>query len=173
MKTAYSETPTPARINSMVLQWMQDHATACLRISLGLIFILFGGLKFFPGLSPAEQLAGNTLHTMSLGLLAPSVSLPLLATFETLIGLTLLLGSTAQAGWRKTLFYAGLPLFFLHMLGTVMPLLLQPGQLISFAAGTPLISLECQYILKNAVLISAAMVLGSGMGHARKIHPSA
>jgi hypothetical protein len=52
----------------------------------------FGALKFFPGLSPAQDLAGRTIKTLSFGLLQPTVSLPILAAWEVVIGLGLITG---------------------------------------------------------------------------------
>ncbi len=63
-----------------------------LRWGLGFIYLWFGVLKFFPQLSSAEQLAGTTIELMTFGLLKPAVSLPLLALWETAIGLALLTG---------------------------------------------------------------------------------
>src|SRR3712207_7878917 len=38
--------------------------------SLGLVFVAFGTLKFFPGVSPAEALSVATLDKLSFGLLS-------------------------------------------------------------------------------------------------------
>ena len=36
-----------------ITAWMARHGLRLLRISLGIVFLWFGVLKFFPGLSPA------------------------------------------------------------------------------------------------------------------------
>ena len=41
---------------------MAAHGVSFLRVSLGIVFLWFGGLKLVPGLSPAEGLAGATMH---------------------------------------------------------------------------------------------------------------
>jgi hypothetical protein len=43
-----------------------------LRVSLGIIFLWFGALKFFPGLSPAQDLAARTIEQLSFGIVQPS-----------------------------------------------------------------------------------------------------
>jgi uncharacterized membrane protein YphA (DoxX/SURF4 family) len=121
-----------------------------LRIGLGIVFLWFGVLKFFPGLSPAEDLATRTIEQLSFGAVGPDVSLPLLATWESLIGLGLLTGRFLRAT---------LLLLAVQMLGTLAPLVLFPGE--TFARFPYAPTLEGQYIIKNVVLIGAAMVVGS------------
>ena len=121
-----------------------------LRIGLGVVFLWFGLLKFFPGGSPAETLAARTIEVLSGGLIGPAVSLPVLATWESLIGLGLLAGRFMRA----TLF-----LLALQMLGTLTPLVLFPAETFTTFPLAP--TLEGQYIIKNVVLIGAAMVVGS------------
>jgi uncharacterized membrane protein YphA (DoxX/SURF4 family) len=121
-----------------------------LRIGLGVVFLWFGALKFFPGASPAETLAARTIEQLSGGAIGPSISLPVLAAWESLIGLGLLAGRFMRA----TLF-----LLVLQMLGTLTPLLLFPDETFTTFPLVP--TLEGQYIIKNVVLIGAAMVVGA------------
>ena len=44
-----------------VVGWMAATGILLLRVSLGIVFLWFGALKFAPGLSPAEGLAGATI----------------------------------------------------------------------------------------------------------------
>jgi uncharacterized membrane protein YphA (DoxX/SURF4 family) len=130
--------------------WMARHGIALLRVSMGTVFFWFGALKFFPTFSPAHELAGRTIAALSFGLVDPALSLPLLAAWECLIGLGLISGRFL----RPTLV-----LLFLHMSGTMLPFFLFPGQLFTrFPYAT---TLEGQYILKNLVLVSAAVVIGA------------
>jgi uncharacterized membrane protein YphA (DoxX/SURF4 family) len=129
---------------------MARHGLPLLRISLGVVFLWFGGLKFFPGLSPASDLAARTIETLSFGIVPAKVSMPLLAAWECLIGLGLLLGIFMRAT---------LLLLAFQMAGTLTPLLLFPGEVFTRIPYAP--TLEGQYIIKNAVLISAAIVLGA------------
>src|ERR1035437_3172172 len=74
-------TPSP------VSDWKARNGINILRISLGIVFLWFGLLKFFPGVSPAEDIAGRTIATLTFGLIKPSLALPLLAVWECTIGL--------------------------------------------------------------------------------------
>ncbi|MBI2776746.1 MAG: DoxX family membrane protein [Chloroflexi bacterium] len=121
-----------------------------LRIGLGVVFLWFGALKFFPGASPAEMLAARTIEQLSGGSIGPSVSMPGLATWESLIGLGLLTGRLMRAT---------LLLLVVQMLGTMTPLVLFPAETFTTFPFAP--TLEGQYIIKNVVLIGAAMVVGA------------
>jgi hypothetical protein len=79
--------PAPLeRVDVRLTRWMARHGLSFLRISLGIVFLWFGALKFFPGLSPAHDLAARTIEQLSGGLVKPGVSVLLLATWECLIG---------------------------------------------------------------------------------------
>jgi uncharacterized membrane protein YphA (DoxX/SURF4 family) len=130
--------------------WTASYSVVLLRLSLGGVFFWFGLLKFFPTLSAAEALATRTLHTLTWGYLAPPLALPLLALWETVIGLGLLLGVCPALT---------LALLFLHMAGTLTPLILFPHEVFAHIPYAP--TLEAQYILKNLVFISAGCVIGS------------
>jgi uncharacterized membrane protein YphA (DoxX/SURF4 family) len=142
--------PQLERIDVRLTQWMARHGLTFLRISLGVVFLWFGVLKFFPGLSPAHDLAARTIERLSGGLVHADVSVPFLAAWESAIGLGLLLGVFLRAV---------LLLLVLQMAGTLTPLVLFPGEVFRFVPYAP--TLEGQYIIKNAVLISAAIVLGA------------
>jgi len=131
-------------------QWIASYSVVLLRLSLGGIFFWFGLLKFFPALSPAEALATRTLDMLTLGYLAPHLAMPLLALWETAIGLGLLLGVCPSLT---------LALLFLHMGGTLTPLFLFPNEVFAHFPYAP--TFEAQYILKNLVLISAGCVIGA------------
>jgi uncharacterized membrane protein YkgB len=138
--------PVDIRITS----WMARHGVTLARISLGIVFLWFGALKFFPALSPAEQLAGVTIERLTFGVVKPSLGIPVLAVWESLIGIGLLSGRAL----RITLL-----LLFLQMIGTMVPLVMFPHE--TWAAFPIAPSLEGQYIIKNVVLISAAIVIGA------------
>src|SRR5579859_2086171 len=80
------------RVDVRITEWMARHGITLLRISLGIVFLWFGVLKFFPGLSPAEDLAARTITVLTFGLIPPAISIPVLAAWECLIGLGLLSG---------------------------------------------------------------------------------
>src|SRR5438309_306413 len=80
------------RVDLRVTSWMAGHGIKLLRISLGVVFFWFGVLKFFPGLSPAEELAGDTIHKLTLGYMSAATGIVILAVWECAIGLGLLFG---------------------------------------------------------------------------------
>lgn len=129
---------------------MARHGVPLLRISLGIVFFWFGVLKFFPGMSPASDLAARTMAILTFGKVSPAIALPVLALWETLIGLGLLFG----VAMRVTLL-----LLFVQMLGTITPLVFFPGETFVRFPWAP--TLEGQYIIKNIVLVSAAIVVGA------------
>src|SRR5688572_11965009 len=69
-----------------------------LRVSLGLVFLGFGVLKFFPGVSPAEGLAERTMEALTLNLVPGNVGIVLVAAMETAIGLSLITGRYRRLG---------------------------------------------------------------------------
>jgi len=136
------------RLDRRVTLWMARNGPWLLRVSLGIVFLWFGALKFVPDLSSAEKLATDTISALTLGVVGESVSRPALAALEVLIGLGLLSGRFL----RVTLL-----LLFMQMLGTVTPLAIFPDRTWeSFAVPT----LEGQYIIKNVVLVAAGIVVG-------------
>lgn len=135
-----------ARLDARLTRWTARHAVTLLRVSVGVVYLWFGALKFFPGLSPAQDLAARTIARLSFGLVPEAVSVPLLAALETAIGL---------GRWLR----ATVLLLLAQMLGTVTPLLLFPGETFTRFPFAP--TLEGQYILKNVVLVSAAVLIGA------------
>jgi uncharacterized membrane protein YphA (DoxX/SURF4 family) len=138
------------RLDARITSTLSRVAVPALRIALGIIFLWFGVLKFFPNLSPAELLAARTIERLTFGAIQPAVSLPVLAAWESIIGIGLILGR----GLRGILF-----LLAVQMAGTFTPLLLFPDETWTVFPIAP--TLEGQYIIKNLVLIGAAMVVGA------------
>ncbi len=133
------------KIDSMLTSWMAEYALSIMRIGLGIVFLWFGALKYFPGLSPAEDLVRNTIYFVN-----PDFFIPVLATWEVLIGIGLIWGK-----WLRVT----LLLLFLQMPGTAMPIFILPEIVwTQFPYG---LTLEGQYIVKNLVLIGSALVLGA------------
>lgn len=133
------------KYDRIITGWLARYGLTFLRIALGIVFIWFGLLKFFPEISPADQLIRKTIYFFD-----PDLFIPVLAAWETLIGLGLISGKFM----RFTLL-----LLFLQMPGTVLPLVILPEATWSiFPVG---LTLEGQYIVKNLVLIAAGFVLGA------------
>jgi uncharacterized membrane protein YkgB len=138
------------RLDRRLTRLAAAHGLTALRIALAIVFLWFGALKLIPGASPAEDLAGRTIEALTLGVVPATMAVPLLALLEVAIGIGLLVGR-----WMRVV----LLLLLLQMLGTVTPLFLFPSETwVRF----PLVpTLEGQYIIKNVVIVSAAIVLGA------------
>lgn len=135
------------RITQRLTAWLADHSIAILRVSLGLVFLMFGILKFIPGASPAEELAVRTVQTLSLGTLPAQAAVLLTAVIETFIGLTLVSGKLLRTG---------LAVMAMALVGIMSPLVLFAADLFP---GTP--TLEAQYVLKDIVLVAAGLVIAA------------
>lgn len=142
----------------ILTRWMARYGVTFLRISMGVVFIWFGALKLVPDLSPAEDLIRETVPLVPM-----SVFIPFLAIWEIAIGIGFVTGR-----WMR----ATILLLFLQMPGTVSPIVLNPDAVWNiFPYG---LTLEGQYIVKNLVLISAALVIGATVrGGQLQAEPSA
>ena len=127
------------------------HSIAALRIAVGLVFLGFGFLKFFPGVSPAQNLTEATTHILFLGLVPGGVALVMIATLECVIGICLL----ANRGMRLAVW-----LLAIEFVGILSPLVLLPGRLFAGPHHAP--TLEGQYVLKDIILVAAALVIAAG-----------
>lgn len=127
---------------------MRRWGFVALRLSLGTVFVWFGILKPL-GLSPAGPLVKATVGWMPF--LSPDGWLAVIGWWEVAIGLTFLFHRTARIA---------IALLALQMGGTFLPLVMLPQ--VTFQAGyAPLVpTLEGQYIIKNLIIISAALVIG-------------
>lgn len=126
----------------------QIRSNHILAISIGIIYLWFGILKFFPGVSPAEVLAKNTITTLSFELIPEKISILLLAIWETLVGLFLLLNTYRKAVIKMAL---------IHMLFTFTPLLLFPD--LAFGALPFQFTMVGQYIFKNLIIVAVLISL--------------
>lgn len=137
-----------SKIDTIVTRWMNRNGLFLLRISMGIVFIWFGVLKFFPGVSAAQDLAIRTIELLTFGLVSQLIIINGLAAWEVLIGVGLISGKFMKAT---------LLLLFLQMIGTFTPIFLFPSEVFNHIPYAP--TLEGQYIIKNIVIISAAIVL--------------
>ena len=129
---------------------VEKRGTDILRISVGIVFFWFGFLKFFIDISPAEEIASKTISLLTFDLIKPEVSMPFLAVLECVIGMGLLT--------KKYMEYV-IPILYFQMAGTLLPLFVFPNETWETLPFVP--TLLGQYIIKNAVLISAGIVLGA------------
>lgn len=130
-------------VDRQISGWMQRNGYFILRMGLAVVFIWFGLLKPL-GMSPAANLVRDTVYFVS-----PDLFIPLLGWWEVAIGIGLLF---------RPLIRVALLLLFLQMPGTLLPLVLLPD--VCFTSIPFGLTLEGQYIIKNAVLIGAALVVG-------------
>ena len=137
-------------LDPLITRWMARNGIRFLRYSIALIFIWFGALKFFPGLSPAEELATGAISVLTFGLIPSNISLPLLAAFEMLIGILILIDKLL----RLTIL-----MLLVQMVGTMSPIVLFPD--LVFEVFPFALTIEGQYIFKNFVVISAAITIGA------------
>lgn len=131
------------RIDASIATWMDRWSLPILRSGLGIVFIWFGALKLF-GVSPAADLVAATVYVVP-----PELFVPVLGAWEMLIGICLL---------YRPLIRLGILLLFFQMPGTFLPLVLLPE--VTFVQIPWALTVEGQYIIKNLVIIGAALVVG-------------
>jgi uncharacterized membrane protein YkgB len=131
------------KVDRSIAGFMNKYGKLLLRLSLAIIFIWFGALKIFD-MSPAERIVKATVYWLD-----EDKFFIILGYWEVLIGISLLF---------KSLLRFALLLLFLQMPGTLLPLFILPEACFTdFPFG---LTTEGQYIIKNLVLISAALVIG-------------
>lgn len=138
--------------------YLDSLKTRILSLSIGMVYLIFGLLKFFPHLSPAEDLAKNTINILTLGILPPYLALLILAGFETTIGIFLILN------WKRTF---TVHFAIIHILLTFSPLFIFPEQI--FGNNDSFLTLVGQYILKNIIILSALLTLKIDLIQAKNI----
>ncbi|GAA0912063.1 DoxX family protein [Virgisporangium aurantiacum] len=156
--TVRSSQTTSAAVTERLTGWLAAHSVTLLRVSLGLVFLGFGALKFVPGASPAEALVTRTVDTLTLGVVSGTTAMVITAVLETFIGLTLVTGIGLRAG---LVVLAG------SLIGIMSPVVLFFADM--FPGGTP--TLEAQYVLKDIVLAAAAAVVAAKALGARYVAP--
>ncbi len=121
------------------------------RFGLFVVYVWFGMLKIV-GVSPAGPLVHHlfdaTIHFMSF-----NTFYILFAWFEVLIGIMFIFPKLTR--WV-------IPLLFIHMITTFLPLVFLPSETWN---GFMVLTLEGQYIVKNLVIIAVAI------GIAAHVHP--
>ena len=118
-----------------------------IRIPIFIIFFWFGFLKIID-LSPAQELVQDTVYWMPF--LSAEMWTYVIGFWEVLIGIFFL--------FKKTTLVAML-LLLIQMTGTFLPLVILPE--ITFQDSNPFLpTLEGQYIIKNIIIITAALIIG-------------
>jgi uncharacterized membrane protein YkgB len=151
MKSRTELASTFRRLDNQVVEMMGRIGLPFLRIGIGVIFIWFGLLKPL-GLSPAAELLAKTVYWWT-----PEIVVPALGWWEVAIGVTFLIPQLT----RVAIF-----LLAVQMPGTFLPLVLLPE--VCFTVFPFGLTLEGQYIVKNLVIIGAALVIGSSVENTRR-----
>jgi uncharacterized membrane protein YkgB len=132
-------------IDVKISSWLGHHGVTFLRYSMAIVFIWFGFLKVFD-YSPATTLVKQTVYWINF-----SGFVTFLGWWEVVIGFCFMF---------RSLIRIAIALLIPQMIGTFLPLFLLPE--IIFQKDFFLIpTLEGQYIIKNLVIIAAAMVIGA------------
>ncbi|MFN0215064.1 MAG: DoxX family membrane protein [Saprospiraceae bacterium] len=135
-------------LNSILPSFFYARSTQLLRWAIGINYFWFGILKFFSGLSPAENLAKDTIRILTFGIIPDNVNLLLLAIWEVGIGVIFLSGRFTKLGAQAAV---------LHMIFTFMPLFFFPEA--SFTHAPYGFTIVGQYIVKNLVFLAALVVI--------------
>jgi putative oxidoreductase len=138
-------------IENAVHRQLVLHSVTALRIALGIVFLGFGVLKYFPGVSPAQHVTEATTHILFLGLIPGDIAIKMIATLECFIGLSLL----TRRYLRLTMW-----LLAIEFIGILSPIFLLSGQLFSGPHHAP--TLTGQYCIKDIILVTGAMVVAAG-----------
>ncbi len=139
-----------SRIDVHLTNFLARFGILITRLGLGFVFLWFGILKFFPGVSPSQDLVVRTVAKLTFGIVPTGLAMLILAGWECAIGLGLITGLFL----RVTLL-----MLFVQMLGTTLPIFFFPSEIFSVFPYVP--TLEGQYIIKNFVLIGMAMIIGA------------
>lgn len=121
---------------------MEKHSITMMRISLAIVYVWFGALKIF-GMSPAGDLVEKTVYWFK-----PEIFIPILGICEVTIGLGLLV---------KRLIPYTITLLLMHMAVTFFPVFILKTMCFDVFPYCP--TLVGQYIIKNLILISGALVI--------------
>ena len=144
-KAARSAWSVIERVDLVLIPFLRRVAVPLLRISLGIVFVWFGMLKILE-VSPVAEFVARTVYWVDPGFFVPALGL-----FEVTLGVLLLLGRLM----RLTLL-----LFLVQMVGTFLTFLILPN--VTFQHGNPLLlTVEGEFVVKNLVLIAAALVVGT------------
>lgn len=137
-------------VEDVVHHQLVAHSITVLRVAVGVVFLGFGVLKYFPGVSPAAGLVKASTHLLFFGLVPGGVSVVATATLECFIGICLI----ANRWMRLTVW-----LLVGELIGVLSPLALLPGRLFAGPYHAP--TLEGQYVLKDVILVAAGIVIAA------------
>ncbi len=141
-----------ATIETALQRLLAAHSVTVLRVCLGAVFLGFGALKFFPGVSPAQDLAVATTTILTFGLVPAPAALVAIACLESVIGLWLLSGRALRGV---------ICLLAIELVGIMSPAVVLAARLFSGPHHAP--TLEGQYVLKDVILVGAVLVVAAAV----------
>lgn len=133
------------RIDRWFVDLLSRWSIPALRVALGIVFVWFGALKI-ARVSPVAELVARTVYWFD-----PHWVVPALGGIEVVIGVGLIFAVALRFI---------LLVFLFQMTGTFLTLVVLPH--VAFRNGDPLLlTVEGEFIVKNLVLLSAGLVVGS------------
>lgn len=139
------------RVDARLAAWMDRVGHPLHRVTLALVFLWFGSLKWYGHPTATTILA----HTVFIG--PPEVTVRILGAWEAVIGLCLLVPALVRVA---------LPLLGLRLVGTAAALVIRND--VCFAGSVLVPTPEGQYLVKDLMLFGAAVVIGGAVRHARR-----
>lgn len=138
-------------VDRAIALWMLRWGHLLHRDAMGVFFLWLGLLKVFGYKSATSLIA----HTVYLG--SPEVTVTVLGVWEALIGLCLLV---------RPLIRVALLLLFIRLPGTLLALFIKAD--VCFVSVPLVPTIEGQYLIKDAILITAAIVIGGTVREERR-----
>lgn len=142
------------RIDRAISRSMWRIGLPLMRYAIGLVFLWFGALKLL-GISPAADLVAATVV-----ILPPETAISALGLLEVVIGACFLI---------RSLLRLGIFLLLVQLPGTFLPMILLPD--IVYTVVPYGLTVEGQYIVKNLVIMGAALVIGGTIRGERQSTP--
>lgn len=148
-------TPAVRRADRVLVPFVRRWGIPVLRWALAVTFIWFGALKVFD-VSPVSDLVASTVYFID-----PAWFVPSLGVVEILVGLGLI-----TRVWLRLV----LGVMSLQLVGTFLVFFLLPD--VAFQEGNPLLlTTQGEFVVKNTVLLGAAMVVGARLDASREEIP--
>ncbi len=142
-------------IDIHIIHFFRRYAEPMARWAIFIVYGWFGLLKLV-GFSPANPLVRDLL-SRTIPFVSPDIFIVMLGLFEVLIAVLFVI---------KGLERIVIPLLLVHLITTLMPLFLLTS--ITWS-GFLIPTLEGQYIIKNVLIIAAAMGIAAHL-HVLKVH---
>jgi uncharacterized membrane protein YkgB len=139
------------KLDDQITRWMSRHGHFVERWGLGLLFVWFGILKI-AGQESATSIIAKTVYLGS-----PEFMVPALGYWEASIGICLVF---------RPLLRLAIALMMIRLPGTLLALVFRYEECFGGSILTP--TLQGQYLLKDAALLGAALVIGSTVRHRAK-----